>query len=220
MRTRTAGIAFILVLLASTSAAGESALVVPKKVQIKDPAGDANFLNGQGNDLPLEGDISTPVDLAVPDILAVWFTHDAKTISAHIQTEAPPPATEGAYNFMVGVNPSDAHHLGRCLLFDSVVEGPTHEGDAFARVVRCRNPGDRVVKGKLTVTEAVDGTGITTMTVPRSSDPAFADGQILEAPRAWTVHWTGRNENNELIFAAILFADDTKPGKDYVITKR
>ncbi|MGH2757423.1 MAG: hypothetical protein ACRDI3_06515, partial [Actinomycetota bacterium] len=104
MRTRTAGITFILVLLASTSAAGESPRRVPQNVQIEDPAGDANFLNGQGNDLPIGGDISTPVDLTVPDILKVWFTHDAKTISAHVQTEAPPPATEGAYNFMVGVN--------------------------------------------------------------------------------------------------------------------
>ena len=192
---------------------------VPKVVQIEDLAGDANFLNGQ-HYLPIEGDTTTPVDLTVPDILRVWFTNDAKTISVHIQTEAPPPAPESAYNFYVGVDPSGGDIFGgnRCLYFDIIVEGPTWVGGPLGRFYSCHGQGGPVNKGSVTTIEAADGTGITTMTLPRSADPAFADGEILESPRVWTYQWNG--ERNPTRSAALAVVDDTKPGKDYVIARR
>ena len=187
---------------------------------ITDPGGDANFLNSQFGSLPMDGDKPTSVDLTVPDILAVWFSHDAKTISVHIQTEAPPPAAEAAYNFFVGVNPAgdDIAFTGdRCLYFDIYVEGPTWVGGAVAKLLSCRT-GE--VRGRLAITEAPDGTGITTMTVPRSADPAFADGEVLKSPVAWTVHNAGHKGSGSFVIAAIAVVDDTKPGNDYRIARR
>ena len=91
----------LAVALSAPATAQEPApTVIPEVVNIEDPAGDANYLNGQG--ASEDGDHSTPADAgSVSDILKVWFTHDADVIRAHILTEAPPPAAASAYFFRV-----------------------------------------------------------------------------------------------------------------------
>ncbi len=195
---------------ATAPAAGRAPRELPNEVQIKDPAGDANALNSYGGRLPIEGDRQTPVDLTVPDILRVWFTHDAKTISAHIQTEAPPPAAEAAYIFRVETSPGKS-----CIDFVGILEGPTWDADPFAFLWSCRK--NKPIDARLMTREAADGTGITTVTVPRSADPGFADGEILKSPYAFTQDFWG---NETIGDAHFLVVDDTKPGRDYVIGKR
>ncbi|MFN2526988.1 MAG: hypothetical protein ABR505_12130 [Actinomycetota bacterium] len=182
---------------------------VPKRVQIVDPAGDANYLNGQGD--PGQGDMSTPADLSVSDILSVWFTNDADTISVHIQTEVPPPSANAAYLFRVEVNPSGNEEEG-CLWFEAAVGGPTYVGETFGRL-RDQCAEDAVVEGELTIVEAADGTGITTVIIPRDAHLAFAAGAVISAPWAQVRNHFGALGQDR--FPAV--ADDTTIGSDYSI---
>ena len=206
--------------VAATPAAGESPPKIPKNVQIKDPAGDANFLNAQGEDLPVDDDNPTPADLSVPDILSVWFTHDVKTISVHIQTEAPPPAAEAAYLFAVTVNPESADS---CLYFKAYVDGPTWVGGSDStNVIDCHPAGiapAQDIGGQLEIHELPDGTGIMTMMFPRLADRAFADGEVLKSPLARSSHVTGVSNAVSGVFNTA-YVDRTKRGRKYVIANR
>ena len=202
-------------------AAGESPTKVPKVVQIKDPAGDANFVNNQTGPGEERNDV-TPADLSVPDILSAWFTHDAKTISVHIQTEAPPPGSESAYRFAVTVNPESPE---LCLYLEAFIPGPTWAGgDSSSRVMPCypngKVPDEGRVPGELAIHESADGTGITSMTFPRWAGRAFADGGVLESPSARTQVVTGaKNGGLEGSFLTA-YVDRTSFGKTYSVTKR
>jgi len=207
--------------LAAAPAAGESPTKVPKVVQVKDPAGDANFVNNQTEPGEERNDV-TPADLSVPDILSVWFTHDVKTISVHIQTEAPPPGSESAYRFAVTVNPENPE---LCLYLEAFIPGPTWSGgDYSTRAMPCWPdgvvPDEGRVPGELEIHESADGTGITSMTFPRWAGRAFADGEALESPSARTQVVTGaKNGGLEGTFLTA-YVDRTSFGKTYVVTNR
>lgn len=179
---------------------------VPEVVNIEDPAGDANYLGG---------DQTTPADLTVSDILKVWFTHDAENISMHFMTEGPPPSSNASYVFRVNFNPSPDDEIG-CLAIEAIVEGPTYVGEPFGRLRYFCEDKDPIEEGTtLTVEEGPDGVGITTVTFPRSIDPAFADGAVLAAPLGEALNNTGAEGVGRV---ANPTADDTAAGTDYTIT--
>lgn len=199
------------------SASGQEAPPeVPEVVQIEDPAGDANYLNDQGLapfGVPDEGDRTTPVSLSVSDILKVWFTHDADNISVHVQTSAPPPATNSSYIYRVFFNPGD--NPAGCLWFEIITEGPTWAGGEFFGRLRWVCADQDPVDGEVSTVEGPDGTGITTLTVPRSLDPAFEDDAVLAAPSAETRNNSGTPAVGRITFPVV---DDTKVGTEYEIT--
>lgn len=175
---------------------------VPAVVQIEDPVGDANY---QGEDQ------TTPADLTISDLMSVWFTHDATNLSVHIQTEGPPPSGNASYVFRVTTNPGE-REVG-CLEFEAIIEGPTYVGDSFARLDdECAADDFEPIAGELTIVEASDGTGITTVTIPRASHPALADEAVIATPWAATLNNTGGP--SRLVGPTV---DDTKVGSDYTI---
>lgn len=188
---------------------------IPEVVQIEDSAGDANYLNGQGIG-PGVGDQATPQDLAVSDVLKVWFAHDAETISVNFLTEAPPPSDNAAYAFTVYVNPGEGDASG-CLQLTGYVGGPTFVGEPRARLWdRCIDSDEDTVQGELKIATMADGTGVTTVTFPREAHPAFADGEVLAAP--WAAirnHIEGPGTYGYTVAGA---ADDTKVGAHYTVT--
>ncbi|HET7482067.1 MAG TPA: hypothetical protein VFK89_04330 [Actinomycetota bacterium] len=186
---------------------------VPETVQITDPSGDANYLNDQGLGAALGqpfGDNTTPADAgSVSDILKVWFVNDADTVTAYVQTEAPPPASASAYIFRVQVDPGAGSN---CLWFQIVNEGPTNPGDPYGSL-RNTCDGDDTVTDGVTANfwELEDGTGISAVTVPRTADASLVDGAVLGNPIA-----TARNFLGGVATAPQI--DDTKPGTAYTIT--
>lgn len=188
--------------------------VVPEVVNIEDPAGDANYLNDQGNGEV--GDNVTPADAStVADILKVWFTHDAEVIRAHILTEVPPPATASAYFYRVQVDPGGEPN---CLRFQIATTGPTSPTTAEAvGSIRdlCGGNDETFTEGiTVTIETLEDGTGISTVTVPRTIHPALADNLILAAPTAHSRNYLGAPGAG----ATAPQVDTTKPGTDYTIT--
>ncbi|MDQ3962579.1 MAG: hypothetical protein M3277_01475 [Actinomycetota bacterium] len=186
---------------------------VPAAVQIEDPAGDANYLNDQGVGLPLEGDQTTPQDLTISDLLKIWWTNDAETISVHFQTEAPPPSSNAAYLFRAFTNPGGDFPDG-CLWWEAVVEGPTFVGEAFARLRDMCSETDPV-EGTISIATLEDETGVVTVTVPRDANAAFAPGGTIATPIAEVRNVTGAAAAR---FATAPVVDNTKPGTDYTIT--
>ncbi|MDQ3952182.1 MAG: hypothetical protein M3279_04335 [Actinomycetota bacterium] len=215
MAARTGTLVIAVALLLGTVPAGaqeQPPPAVPEVVQIEDPAGDANYLNGQGRGL-IEGDRPTPADLTVSDVLKVWFTHDAANISVHIQTEGPPPSSNAAYVYRVLANPGGDFPRG-CLWWEAYVEGPTYVGEPVA-LLRDQCQDADPVEGTLAVTTLDDETGLITVTFPRSSNAAFADGGIIAAPFVEVRNVTGGEGAGP---ATTPVVDDTKIGTDYTIT--
>jgi hypothetical protein len=103
MRTRiwagVLGACMVASVLGMQSASAAKPTPIPKKVQVEDPLGDANFLNDQdttGTPASGQGDNVGPENTdggSVSDLLKVWFTNDKKNVSVHILTEAAPPAS-------------------------------------------------------------------------------------------------------------------------------
>jgi hypothetical protein len=187
--------------------------VVPAAPNIVDPAGDANYLNegfvgaGQG------GDHGTPADASsIGDILAVWFTHTAETISWHVQTEAPHPSSGAAYWIEVNTNPAGGP---RCLSWDMLMAAPTYQGDSFARVRDDCAATDSVF-GEVVAEELADGTGVVTGTVPRSAHALLADGSTLTEPVAFMRHATGPIPSVGTFIQPTI--DTTAVGTDYTIS--
>ncbi len=182
---------------------------VPENLNIVDPAGDGNYLNdgtgfGQGGK-----DNQTPADASsVGDILGVWFTTTQDTISAHIQTEAPGPATP-SYVYRVYFSAADAED---CLAFQGVAPGvgndPTAEPVGTLRS-ECGDLPENVAEGEFLQEEGPDETGIHTITLPRKAAPAFADNGIVVAPHAEVRH----------LAVAVTYPviDNTEIGTDYQV---
>lgn len=209
-------VALLLVAAVPAGAQEPPPPAVPAVVQIEDAAGDANYLNGQGTGAGL-GDRTTPQDLAVSDILKVWFTHDAETISVNVQTEAPPPSSDAAYTFEVNVNPAEGDATG-CLQFAGYVGGATFVGEPRARLWdRCIDSDEDTVGGELRIVTLADGTGVTTMTFPRAAHSAFADDAVLAAPWAAIRHHV--EGPGTLGYTVAGAADDTKVGDHYRLTR-
>jgi hypothetical protein len=186
--------------------------VVPEVVNIEDPAGDANYLNDQGNGEV--GDNVGPADAStVADILKVWFTHDVDVIRAHILTEAPHSAnTASAYFYRVQIDPGGEPN---CLRLQIATPGPTSpttaETTGSLRDL-CGGNDETFTEGITATIEATpDGQGIATVVIPRSTHPAFADNLVLAAPTAHSRNYLGGAATAPQV-------DTTAPGTDYTIT--
>lgn len=209
---RAVGLSVALAAALAAPAAGSGA-TVPKKVQIADPAGDANFLNDNSlhqastGTVPDTGDVGTPADAsAEADLLAVWFTNDAKNLTVHVQTEAPPTAETRAVYF-VAANPRAAGDWG-CLLFAVRLNDPAQTQPQIA-YLRDQCSGDTVTQAELGIAEMDDGSGHLTLTLPRSASGYFANGGVISAPVADARLGAG--------FPPV--TDDTARGSDYRIRK-
>ncbi|MFN2389478.1 MAG: hypothetical protein ABR575_07755, partial [Actinomycetota bacterium] len=160
------------------------------------------------------------------DVVAAWFSHDAEKISVHIQTLLPPPSGRAAFAYNVYGSPNEDFPAPQgCLRFITVVpsanaNGGTYQGQQFAKLVDRCNDGTSVyangVEGEAVVEALGDGTGLVTMTFPRSYSPLLADGAVISGPTAWTHVWIGTDQGSPT--AASRMVDDTKPGTDYTIT--
>lgn len=201
-----------LLLLPAAAAAPASAPVPPKKVQVSDPAGDANFVNdssthynsqGVGPDL---GNQAGPADVsAEADILSVWFTHTAKTVTAHIQTEAAPTG-QTPIAYFVATNPRNFGHWG-CLLFVLRLSDPNEASPQIGYLTDSCNGVDRAL-GKQSITEFTDGTGHLTITVPRSASSLLGPGSVIASPVA----------DARIGIGTPPVTDDTARGTSYRIT--
>ncbi|MDQ3877589.1 MAG: hypothetical protein M3290_04465 [Actinomycetota bacterium] len=200
MGKRLTAAAFTMMLAASAlfavpARAADPVTAVPDTVQINDPVGDANYVNDQSllSGVPEENDQTTPKDAgSVSDLLKIWYTSDASTVSVHIQTELPPPAT-ASYIFRVYSNPGEgsvaSSTLG-CLRFFAFIpgDGGGYAGDEYAGLLDLCNVGTdyakNAVEAPLQVDTLADGTGVMTITVPRSYSPLLGPGMTLEKPFA------------------------------------
>jgi hypothetical protein len=199
-------------------------------VNIEDPIGDANFLNDQGNNATIghQGEHTTPADAgSVSDFSKIWFTSDAENVSVHILTEKPGPAIN-ALRFDVYASPgkgSVAESTVGCIRFAAIVGGDeqghdtTWQGDDVARILDACNDGTSIfsngVEATLTMETLADGTGLFTITGPKSYSPLLADGQVLTKPTAVARVTAGADG---VAAAYPVYTDNTVVGTDFTIT--
>ena len=230
--------------IALPARAGKTA--VPKKVQIEDPVGDANYLNDQGFGgtgidpaaVPDTDDNETAADIGnASDIMRVWFSNTKETITAHIQTELPPPGTQGlAYRIHTnaGEGKVGSNDTG-CLWFEAYIAGvqaatgvkTTYQGESFARVRdMCDDfaDGEAAAEAELGIEELEDGTGLTTITVKRNVSAKFANGQKIVAPYVEVRNLSGPGFSECVPGVACTYSgvtapviDTTKRGLDFAI---
>ncbi len=246
MRKRTWSLALTsaLVVGAIVPLMAQAATKVPAKVQIEDPLGDSNFVNDQDTITPAgqQGDQVTPADAgSVSDFIKVWFSNTKKTVSLHILTERPPPATSTIY-YRVAASPGEGE-IGentargclnwRMIFAGQQVAGPvtadtsTYRGSdptkpaSMAEFEDVCNVEGRQREGiKVKVETLEDDTGITTMTVPRKFSPLLGKKQKITQPYAIARVAIGQ-QGTELPtggdFASAATTDTTKRGLDYAI---
>ena len=182
---------------------------VPKKVQIADAAGDANYANDQvvSTFAPAEaGDVAAASAIPQADILKVWYTHDAKTVTVHIQTAAPLPGPIPLF-FMAKSNPGDANGtVNGCTSLYAAVETEVVD----AAVADCAT-GTR--EGKASFSELPDGTGVLEITGDRVASVSFMPGASITAPRAYSMNTTQRSMGMPSLNLPVI--DNTKAGADY-----
>lgn len=189
-------------------------VTIPDVVQIDDPVNDANYLNDQAllTTIPPTQDVVTPADVGgTSDLMKVWYSADAETISVNIQLQAQPPATAASYIYRVFSNPGEgsvtSSTLG-CLRFFAFVPAGAppaggYSGPEYAGLLDYCDKGINyttdAAEGKLTYSEGPDGTAIMTITVPRSYSDKLADGQVLTTPQAQVqnLHGTGTDGNGQ-----------------------
>jgi hypothetical protein len=201
--------------------------VVPETVIIDDGFGDANGLNdqGQGGVTGFQGDNDTPVDAGnASDLGKIWFTDDAATITAHIQTELPPPGSQGLrYDVFTATSADSA--LG-CVRFVAFFEGKvqgqstTWRGPTAAKFFDACNDGanwfNNGVEATLSVATLADGTAVISITAPKAASPLVATGATLTGTTAASRVLTG--EASAVGAAYVPYIDNTKKGIDYVVT--
>ena len=152
---------------------------IPEEVQIHDPFEDANYVNDQGarGTTGFQGNRVTPRDAAsVSDLGKIWFSNDAENISLHIQTQVKGPATAALFYRLyanAGEGSAGSSTLG-CLQITAFMPGAGYVGTPVARVRDLCNVGDPI-DGQFEWTDGPEGTGILTITGPRSYSPLFAD---------------------------------------------
>lgn len=186
---------------------------VPKKVQITDPVGDANYANshfyGGYYELPIFGDVVTPVDAsAAGDILKVWFTNNSRTISVHFLTEAPPPDSLRILYFVRSNWTDNVNGQTPCLLFYAGIEGNNEDGARVEDI--CTGYG--TVNAKFTLEELIDGTGLLTITAPRAASASLTrtDAKVV-APIAST------HSSLTDLSVNVFQIDNTQKGSDYAL---
>ncbi|HYO61775.1 MAG TPA: hypothetical protein VEU29_07740, partial [Actinomycetota bacterium] len=232
----------IIVLLASTAlvaaglavpaagAQGAPPPAVPSTVVVDDPFGDANGLNDQGNGgvTGFQGDNDTPADAGnASDVGKVWFTDDATSVTAHIQTELPPPGSQGLrYDLFTapGEGSATSSALG-CARFVAIIAGKaqgqttTWQGPDESKFFDACNDGtnwfDNGVAAELKIQALEDGTGLLSIKAPKDASPFLATGQKLSATTVGTRTAYGVSGTTA---GAAGYIDNTKAGIDYVIT--
>lgn len=210
MKRRSIAVLFSVALAASVaqSLPAQAAPTVPEEPNITDPVGDSNYLN-DGNFVPIGKNTTTPADAgSVSDIMAVWFTDDADSISAHFQTEAPGPAIAALF-YRVRVDPGVG---ANCMWFQGTASGagnPNAEGTASLRTTGDCGAETVGEGAEFIQEEGPDGTGIHTIKIPRALSSAFVDGRTLTAISAEVTNFIGA------VTAPTL--DNTEVGTDYVI---
>lgn len=204
--------------------------VVPGTVVLEDPFGDANALNDQGNgNTGFQGDNVTGTDAGnASDVGKVWFTDDATTISVHIQTELPPPGSQGL-RYDVYTAPGEgsvtSSTLG-CIRFVAFFAGnaqgqtTTWQGPTKAKFFDACNEGsnwfNHGVEATLSFGAFEDGTGYITITGPKDASPFVATGQSLSGTTVTTRVLSGEEGSADGAVAAPTI-DNTKAGIDYLI---
>lgn len=208
-------------------ATAQEAPAVPAAPNIVDPVGDANLLNS-GTAGPLGQDNVTPVDASsLADLVAVWFSHTADSISVHWQTEAAPPGGNGV-GYQAFASPGEGEagsNTTGCLRFLLNIPGTNPGGGSYqdkewVRLLDRCNVGtsifDDAIDGTYSISEGPDATGIITATFPRSYSPLLADGGSLSTPTASANSpLIGEHTNVGYISPS---TDNTKPGTDYVLS--
>lgn len=186
-------------------------------VQVDDPIGDANYINDMGrsglNGTPFFGNVVTPTDLDDgADLFEVWFSNDSSTITLNIRTESPIGYEDPTRLFYVRATPERSPPYPRdCLLWVAVVgsEG-AHLNTNYARVADDCNRSDHAgFPVELSIGELQDGTGIVTISTPRSYSPLFATGEKIGAP--WAMSRIGHGTTTPI--------DTTARGDDYTIRR-
>ncbi len=180
----------------------QPAAAAPKpKVVIEDPLGDANFINDQGSGDGSVGDVVGPADVSmVTDLIKVSFSNDSKNLYITIETETPPPATQGV-GYRVRVNregPGNTH----CLHFEAFFPGAGNnltEAQAHLR--------DTCGGGAATPVKIIGSI----ITVPRKAHEAFGKGATLTAPQAQGFIYVGTYPAG----VPAPTVDTTKIGTDY-----
>ena len=204
--------------------------VVPETVVIDDPFQDANGLNDQGNGAAtgFQGDNVTPADAGnASDIGKVWFSDDATTVSAHIQVQLPPPASQGL-RFDVYTAPgsgSAGQSTIGCAQFVAVLEGKaqgqttTWQGPNEAKFFDACNDGthwfNNGVEAQVVIHTLEDGTGVITITATKESSPFLATGQTLSQTTVVSRIAYGVSGTSQ---GRAFYIDNTKPGIDFVVT--
>jgi hypothetical protein len=180
------------------------------KPSIEDPQGDANFVNDQGTGDGTVGDFNqAPASPStVGDLLAVTFTNDAKNLYVHVETVAPPPATQGV-GYRVRVNPDGAGGT-YCLYFEGFFNGATNDLTTYKGHLRDECTGE-------TIEAVVQGStlGGTAIIVPRKSHEGLGKGAKLTAPQAASFVYSGSYPTG----LSGPFIDTTKVGTDYALKK-
>ena len=190
-----------------------AATEVPTTVQITDPAGDANYLNDQGLDAFIgpQGDQPGGASFAPGDILAVWFSATPEAVQLHVQTAEPGPSDQLGLLYRIVANP--APPAKGCLWFEATVPSLTYQGSASAMVENtCTKSGRQ--PGEVTIETLPDGSGVTTLSFPRSSLLDFGAGEVIAAPVAFSRNLSGVAGVAEPTAPQI---DNTVAGTDFVI---
>ncbi len=232
MRTQMTTIFIALALgmasLVAVPAGAQEAPTVPETPNIVDPLEDANFVN-DGTQAGLGKNHTGPADAStVADLVAVWFSNTADTVSIHFQTQAAPPASNGiTYQLFATPGEGDAGSSEQgCLralgnIPGSLPGGGTYQAEPFIRLVDRCNVGtsifDDSVEGQFKIEEGPEGTGITTFTFPRAYSPLLSSGASLKAPQARSSSPTVGEHTN--VGFASPSTDDTEIGTDYALVE-
>lgn len=235
-----AAVLALAVLSPSVGAQEVGEVVIPDVVNIDDPVNDANYLNDQAvlTNVPPTQDNSTPADVGgTSDLLKIWYSHTADTISVNVQLQDPPPAAQSSYIYRVYANPGEgsvtSSTLG-CLRFFAFVPSATppvggYSGPQYAGLLDYCDKGTSyttdAAEGQLTIAPAADDTAVMTITVPRSYSEKLADGAVLTTPQAQVqnLHGSGTDSSGQPTatdgnWRRGLQIDNTVIGSDYTIT--
>jgi hypothetical protein len=207
---RSISILVALGLFAALAVSPLRATAAPKP-SIKDPAGDANFINDQGTGDGSFGDFETGADgSSFADLLSVTFTNNKKSVSVHIETESTgqPAAGEG---FRVRVNPDGPGGI-YCLNFEVFFNGAQNDMTEWKAHLRDACAADQLVEGKAGLSTLLAGIMIT---IPRKGHDALGKGKALTAPQAQSFLWSGSYPTG----VAGPYLDTTQPGTDYKLKK-
>ncbi|MDQ3878130.1 MAG: hypothetical protein M3290_07260 [Actinomycetota bacterium] len=184
--------------------AGHASAAAAKTI-VKDPAGDANFVNDQGTGDGSFGDQTAASVGTVSDLESVTLSNDAKNLYVTFSTAAAPPATT-AVGYRVRFNGAPA---SQCLFIDAYFPGANNDLTEFKAQLK-DTCGAGPAGGTTTELKIVGQT----VTVPRKLDKAFAKGAKLTAPQALSFQYSGSYPNG--VSAPVI--DTTKVGTDYTFS--